>query len=77
MKTFEELGKLQGYVADTYKAAIDQMHETGEYNPSLLNGARQLLKDNEIILTSGKDTPLNDLLTVTLPFEEELKVITK
>jgi len=77
MKTFEELGKFQGYVADTYKAALDQMHDTGEFNPSILNGARQLLKDNEIILTSGKDTPLNDLLTVTLPFEEELKVITK
>ena len=77
MKTFEELGKFQGYVADTYKAALDQMHDTGEFNPSILNGARQLLKDNEIILTSGKETPLNDLLTVTLPFEEQLKVITK
>jgi hypothetical protein len=71
MKTFEQLGDLQGYVADTYRAAIDQMHDTGEYNPSILNGARQLLKDNEIVLQAGKDTPLNDLLTVTLPFEED------
>ena len=71
MKTFEELGKFQGYVVDSYKAAIDQMHETGEYNPSILNGARQMLKDNEIVLQAGKDTPLNDLLTVTLPFEED------
>ncbi|MDB4349090.1 hypothetical protein OAA64_02075 [bacterium] len=74
MKTFEELGKLQGYVADTYKSAIDQMHETGEYNPSLLNGARQLLKDNEIVLTSGKDTPLNDLLNEVLPFEDDIQL---
>jgi hypothetical protein len=81
MKTFEELGNLQGYIADTYRAAIDQMHETGEYNPSLLNGARQLLKDNEIVLTAGKDTPINDLLNVVLPFEEDqelkAKVVTK
>ena len=74
MKTFEELGKLQGYVADTYKSAIDQMHETCEYNPSLLNGARQLLKDNEIVLTSVKDTPLNDLLNEVLPFEDDIQL---
>lgn len=71
MKTFEELGKFQGYVVDSYKAAIDQMHETGEYNPSILNGARQMLKDNEIVLQAGKDTPINDLLNVVLPFEED------
>jgi hypothetical protein len=71
MKTFEELGNLQGYVADSYRAAIDQMHDTGEFNPSILNGARQLLKDNEIVLAAGKDTPINDLLNVVLPFEED------
>lgn len=77
MKTFEELGKFQGYVADSYKAAIDQMHETGEYNPSILNGARQLLKDNDIVLQAGKDTPINDLLNVVLPFEEDTDLKSK
>ena len=42
MKTHKQLGDLQAYVADTYRAAIDQMHDTGEFNPSILNGARQL-----------------------------------
>lgn len=53
------------------------MSATEEYNPALLNCARQHLKDNDVVLMSGKETPLNDLLTVTLPFEEQLKVITK
>ena len=71
MKTHKELGDLQAYVADTYRAAIDQMHDTGEFNPSILNGARQLLKDNDVVIMSGKDTPLNDLLNEVLPFEED------
>jgi hypothetical protein len=55
------------------------MHVTEEYNPSLLNCARQLLKDNDVVLMSGKDTPLNDLLGEVLPFEEspEERVVTK
>jgi hypothetical protein len=71
MKTYKQLGDLQAYVADTYRAAIDQMHDTGEFNPSILNGARQLLKDNDVVIMSGKDTPLNDLLNEVLPFEED------
>ena len=75
MKTQEELGELHILVTDTLKKGIKQMHITEEYNPSLLNCARQLLKDNDVILMSGKDTPLNDLLGEVLPFEEnpELK----
>ena len=75
MKTQEELGELHILVTDTLKKGIKQMHITEEYNPSLLNCARQLLKDNDVVLMSGKDTPLNDLLGEVLPFEEnpELK----
>jgi hypothetical protein len=75
MKTQEELGELHILVTDTLKKGIKQMHVTEEYNPSLLNCARQLLKDNDVVLMSGKDTPLNDLLGEVLPFDEnpELK----
>ena len=75
MKTQEELGELHILVTDTLKKGIKQMHITEEYNPSLLNCARQLLKDNDVVLMSGKDTPLNDLLGEVLPFDEnpELK----
>jgi hypothetical protein len=71
MKTQEELGELHILVTDTLKKGIKQMHITEEYNPSLLNCARQLLKDNDVVLMSGKDTPLNDLLGEVLPFEED------
>ena len=71
MKTQEELGELHILVTDTLKKGIKQMHITEEYNPSLLNCARQLLKDNEVVLMSGKDTPLNDLLGEVLPFDED------
>lgn len=71
MKTQEELGELHILVTDTLKQGIKQMHVTEEYNPSLLNCARQLLKDNDVVLMSGKDTPLNDLLGEVLPFEED------
>ena len=71
MKTQEELGELHILVTDTLKKGIKQMHITEEYNPSLLNCARQLLKDNDVVIMSGKDTPLNDLLGEVLPFEED------
>jgi hypothetical protein len=71
MKTQEELGELHILVTDTLKKGIKQMHITEEYNPSLLNCARQLLKDNDVVLMSGKDTPLNDLLGEVLPFDED------
>tara|TARA_S200002703_G_scaffold157924_1_gene166985 strand:+ start:288 stop:527 length:240 start_codon:yes stop_codon:yes gene_type:complete len=71
MKTHKELGELQVLLTDTLKKGIKLMHVTEEYNPSLLNCARQLLKDNDVVLMSGKDTPLNDLLNEVLPFEED------
>jgi hypothetical protein len=79
MKTREELGNLHILLTDTLSKGIQLMSATEEYNPALLNCARQHLKDNDVILMSGKDTPLNDLLGEVLPFEDkpEERVITK
>jgi hypothetical protein len=65
----ERLEKLQVQVAETYSTAISEMHETGEFNAALLNGARQLLKDNDIISITEQDTPLGKLADL-LPFED-------
>ena len=65
----ERLEKLQVQVAETYSTAIAEMHETGEFNAALLNGARQLLKDNDIISITEQDTPLGKLADL-LPFED-------
>ena len=75
MKTREELGELHILLTDTLSKGIKQMHMTEEYNPSLLNCARQHLKDNDVILMSGQDTPLNDLLSEVLPFEEDPELL--
>jgi hypothetical protein len=49
------------------------MEDTGEYNAALLNGARQFLKDNNVLMDSGVGTPLEalDHQLKALPFEEE------
>ena len=66
----EQLEKLLVLLADTYKESIDEMRETGEYNAALLNGARQLLKDNDVTSVSESGTPLGDLAKV-LPFDDD------
>jgi vacuolar-type H+-ATPase subunit E/Vma4 len=66
----EQLEKLQILLCDTYKESIDEMRETGEYNAALLNGARQLLKDNDVVSVSETGTPLGDLAKV-LPFDDD------
>tara|TARA_Y100000592_G_scaffold89142_1_gene145974 strand:+ start:1331 stop:1579 length:249 start_codon:yes stop_codon:yes gene_type:complete len=70
--TRKQLHDLQVYVANTYKTAIDQMHETGEFNAAVLNGARQLLKDNDVVTVSDTGTPLGNLAAV-LPFDDDEK----
>jgi len=72
MEKRHKLEDLQIYVADTYKMAIDQMHETGDFNAAVLNGARQLLKDNDIVSLGEKGTPLGNLASL-LPFEDSDK----
>ena len=66
----EQLEKLQVLLADTYKESINEMRETGDYNAALLNGARQLLKDNDVTSVSESGTPLGDLAKV-LPFDDD------
>lgn len=68
----EQLEKLQILLADTYKDSINEMRETGEYNAALLNGARQLLKDNDVVSVSEQGTPLGNLADM-LPFDEDDK----
>ena len=65
----EQLESLQVLLADTYKDSIEEMKETGEYNAALLNGARQLLKDNDVVSVSEQGTPLGNLAEM-LPFDE-------
>ena len=73
MLSHKEGSKLHDKIADAYRNSIDVMDETGEYNAALLNGARQFLKDNNVIMDSGLGTPLQALNSQiqALPFEEE------
>tara|TARA_Y100000593_G_scaffold17556_2_gene35178 strand:- start:819 stop:1070 length:252 start_codon:yes stop_codon:yes gene_type:complete len=65
----EKLEELQILLTNTYKDSIEEMRETGEYNAALLNGARQLLKDNDVVSMSESGTPLGDLARM-LPFDD-------
>lgn len=56
---------LQDLLIDTF---IDQI-KNGDPTPALLNAARQLLKDNNIIASVTKDSPLEELVNL-LPFED-------
>jgi len=70
MKKREQLEQLQVLRCDTYKESIEEMKETGDYNAALLNGARQLLKDNDVVSITEQGTPLGNLAEV-LPFNED------
>lgn len=70
MKKREQLEQLQVLLADVYKESIEEMRETGDYNAALLNGARQLLKDNDVVSLSEQGTPLGNLAEV-LPFDDD------
>jgi hypothetical protein len=70
MKKREQLEKLQVLIADTYSQAIQEMKVgAAEYNAALLNGARQLLKDNDVVSLSEQGSPLGKLAEV-LPFDD-------
>ena len=73
MLSHKEGSKLHDKIAGAYSHSIDMMEDTGEYNAALLNGARQFLKDNNVIMDSGLGTPLQALNSQiqALPFEEE------
>jgi vacuolar-type H+-ATPase subunit E/Vma4 len=70
MKKREALEQLQILLCDTYKDSIDEMRESGDYNAALLNGARQLLKDNDVVSLTEQGTPLGNLAEV-LPFDDD------
>ena len=70
MKNREQLENLQVLIADTYSQAIQEMKVgAAEYNAALLNGARQLLKDNDVVSLSEQGSPLGKLAEV-LPFDD-------
>jgi len=70
MKKREQLENLQVLIADTYTQAITEMKVgASEYNAALLNGARQLLKDNDVVSLSEQGSPLGKLAEV-LPFDD-------
>jgi hypothetical protein len=73
MLSHKEGSKLHDKIAGAYSHSIDMMEDTGEYNAALLNGARQFLKDNNVLMDSGVGTPLDELNAklIKLPFEEE------
>lgn len=60
-------------IAGAYSNCIKLMETEGVYNAAILNGARQFLKDNNVVMDSGVGTPLDSLANdlKTLPFEEE------
>ena len=68
MKKREQLEELQVLLADTYRKVISDM-DLDEPNAAILNGARQFLKDNDIISVTEKTSPLGKLADV-LPFDE-------
>ena len=71
MKKREQLENLQVLIADTYTQAITEMKVVAaEYNAALLNGARQLLKDNDVVSLSEQGSPLGKLAEV-LPFDDD------
>lgn len=73
MLSHKEGSKLHDKIAGAYRNSIDLMETDGEYNAALLNGARQFLKDNNVVMDSGMGTPLNDLnnTLINVPFGED------
>ena len=64
-KTNKEL--LEELMALTITELLDQIR-SGEANPTVLNVARQLLRDNQITCSVDTDSPLKNL--VDLPFDD-------
>ena len=73
MLSHKEGSKLHDKIAGAYSHSIDMMEDMGEYNAALLNGARQFLKDNNILIDSGVGTPLEALnnTLINVPFGED------
>jgi len=65
----DDLEKLHASLATTLASAITQKDENGGLNASVLNVARQFLKDNGIQARSAPGTPLA-VLKEAFPFDE-------
>lgn len=63
----EKLESLHGLLIDEFISRI----QSGEAEPSTLNAARQLLKDNSVDAVVTDDSPLNRLSKMVLPFDDE------
>ncbi len=63
----EKLELLHGLLIDEFIGRI----QNGEAEPSTLNAARQLLKDNSVDAVITDDSPLNRLSKMVLPFDSE------
>ena len=71
MDTNEKMEVLQGLLTDEFIGRI----QMGDAEPSLLNAARQFLKDNGVHAGIKQDSKIQDLVSI-LPFsdDEEPKV---
>ena len=63
---------LQDLLTDEFIGRI----KSGDAEPSLLNAARQHLKDNNIHASLKQDSKLQDLVSV-LPFKDEEEIVEK
>jgi len=72
MKKRDQLEGLQVLLADTYREIISTM-DLDEPNAAVLNGARQFLKDNNVISLTEESSPLGKLADV-LPFNDPPEV---
>jgi len=59
---------LEELMALTITELLEQIR-SGEANPTVLNVARQLLKDNQITCSVDTDSPLKNLVDI-LPFDD-------
>jgi hypothetical protein len=59
---------LKELMALTITELLEQIR-SGEANPTVLNVARQLLKDNQITCSVDTDSPLKNLVDI-LPFDD-------
>ena len=72
MKKRDQLEQLQVLLADTYREIITEM-DLDDPNAAVLNGARQFLKDNNVISLTEESSPLGKLADV-LPFNDPPEV---
>ena len=72
MLSHKDGSKMHDQIANAYCNCIKLMEAEGVYNAAILNGARQFLRDNNVLMDSGVGTPLEELnKTIKVPFGDE------